>query len=93
MIRAIRITACAAALLSSCYLLSQQPSSQDAPTAAARPVAAKANVLTLAKPQTKRPSSPKIRNSRCNCWRRQKLRRVVLNRRCGVLDCCRPRHR
>ncbi|HKF22890.1 MAG TPA: hypothetical protein VKE93_15065 [Candidatus Angelobacter sp.] len=41
MIRAIRITACAAALLSSCYLLSQQPSSQDAPAAAARPVAAK----------------------------------------------------
>src|SRR5262249_39069424 len=39
--RAIRITACATALLTSCFLFSQQPPSPDSAKGAARPVAAK----------------------------------------------------
>jgi hypothetical protein len=55
MLRAIRTTACTAALLSSCFLFSQQPSSQEAPTAIARPVAAKAKSADAGKAADKTP--------------------------------------
>src|SRR5260370_266827 len=55
MLRCTRMAACAAALLSSCFLFSQQPPSPDAASAAPRPAAAKVKTADAGKAADKTP--------------------------------------